>query len=386
MMNILALDLGKFNSMCCFYDTDAQKYRFQAVATTRPYLTAVFTHHKIDLVVMEACGPSGWINDLCQEFGLKTLVCSTNDEAWRWKNVKRKTDKDDSLKLARMAMMRQLTPVHVPSHTVREHRTLIKYRKKLVGRINRIKNSIRGLFACRGIEIDRGQSAWRTGRELMNSHRRPLAECSMEELWRGQLDVELTQLDSLAEQLAEVERRLEAIAKEDTRIQRLKTIPGVGRKTAEVIVTALDDVHRFENARQVSAYIGLVPRQYQSGETDRNGRITKRGSRLLRTMLLECAWMSLRYNPWARATYDRIHGGQQTRKKKAAIALARKIAVVAWSMLKHETDWDPERAGIATEEAIEEDTPSNTDQGRCDRGTHTDARSFGHVAESSTTS
>ena len=52
---------------------------------------------------MEACGPSGWINDLCLELGLKTLVCSTNDEAWRWKNVKRKTDKDDALKLARMA-------------------------------------------------------------------------------------------------------------------------------------------------------------------------------------------------------------------------------------------------------------------------------------------
>ncbi len=378
-MNILAIDLGKFNSMCCFYETDTQKYRFQAAATTREYLKAVFKNHKIDLVVMEACGPSGWINDLCLELGFKTLVCSTNDEAWRWKNVKRKTDKDDALKLARMAMMRQLTPVHIPSHTVREHRTLIKYRKKLVGRVNQIKNSIRGLFACRGIEIDRGQPAWRTGRELINSHRRPLVECSLEELWRGQLD-------SLAEQLADVERRLDVIANEDERIQRVRTIPGVGRKTAEVIVTALDDVDRFDNARQVSAYIGLVPRQYQSGETDRNGRITKRGSRLLRTMLVECAWLSLRYNEWSRTTYDRIHGGQKTRKKKAAIALARKIAVLAWSMLKHKTDWDPERAGIVAEGTTEEGPPRNTDQGRCDRVSHTDASSIGQVAENSMTS
>ena len=385
-MNILAIDLGKYNSMCCFYDTDTQKYRFQAAATTRQYLTAVFKNHKIDLVVMEACGPSGWINDLCLELGLKTLVCSTNDEAWRWKNVKRKTDKDDALKLARMAMMRQLTRVHVPSHSVREHRTLIKYRKKLVGRINQIKNSIRGLFVCRGIEIDRGQRAWRTGREQINSHRRPLVKCSLEELWRGQLDVELTQLDSLADQLADVERRLDVIANEDERIQRVRTIPGVGRKTAEVIVTALDDVDRFENGRQVSAYIGLVPRQYQSGETDRNGRITKRGPRLLRTMLVECAWMSLRYNEWSRTTYDRIHGGQKTRKKKAAIALARKIAVVAWSMLKHETDWDPERAGIVAEGTTEEGPPRNTDQGRCDRVIQPDASSIGQVAESSMTS
>jgi transposase len=129
--------------MCCFYNTDTNEYRFQAAETTRHDLTSVFKNHKIDLIVMEACGPSGWISDLCQEFGLKTLVCSTNDAAWLWKNVKRKTDKDDSLKLARMAMMGQLTPVHVPKHQVREHRALIKYRKTIVGRLNRTKNLIR---------------------------------------------------------------------------------------------------------------------------------------------------------------------------------------------------------------------------------------------------
>ena len=168
-----------------------------------------------------------------------------------------------------LAMMRQLRSVHVPRRQVREHRTLVKYRKTLDGRINRIRNSIRSLFANRGIEIDRGKRAWCTGREVIDSYRKPIADCSMEELWRGQLDLELAQLDSLAEQLAEVDRRLEAIAKEDARIRRLQTIPGVGRKTAEVLVTALDDAARFQNARQVSAYIGLVPRQYQSGETDR---------------------------------------------------------------------------------------------------------------------
>lgn len=345
-MIILAIDLGKFNSMCCFFDTDTQQHRFQAAATSRGYLTSVLQNHDVDLVVLEACGPSGWVSDLCDEHGIAVLVCSTNEEAWKFKNVKRKTDKDDALKLARLAMLNQLTPVHVPSRQVREHRTLVKYRKTLDQRINRVKNSIRSLFANRGIEIARGARAWHTGREVIDSYRRPLAECSLDELWQGQLDIELTQLDVLTEQLADVERRLEAIAKDDDRIRRVQTIPGVGRKTAEVLVTALDDPQRFQNARQVSAYIGLVPRQYQSGETDRHGRITKRGSRLVRTMLLECAWVSLRYNAWARATYDRIHGGQKTRKKKAAIALARKIAVVAWAMLKHETDWDPQRMGI----------------------------------------
>ena len=92
--------------MCCFYETKTQKCRFQAISTERDYLATVFKNHEIDLVVMEACGPSGWISDLCQELGLKTLVCSTHDAAREWKNVKRNTDKDDALKLARRLQYR----------------------------------------------------------------------------------------------------------------------------------------------------------------------------------------------------------------------------------------------------------------------------------------
>ena len=130
-MKILALDLGKFKTMCCFFDTKTRKYSFLLAATERNYLKTVFEKHTIDLVVMEACGPSGWISDLANQCGHKTLVCSTNEEAWRWSNVKRKTDKDDALKLARMAAMRELKPVHMPSHQHREFRSLVKYRKVL---------------------------------------------------------------------------------------------------------------------------------------------------------------------------------------------------------------------------------------------------------------
>ena len=76
-MKILALDLGKFNTMCCFFDSETRKYEFLKAATDRNYLTIVFKSHEIDLVVMEACGPSGWINDLAISLGLKTLVFSS---------------------------------------------------------------------------------------------------------------------------------------------------------------------------------------------------------------------------------------------------------------------------------------------------------------------
>lgn len=348
-MKILALDLGKFKTMCCFFDPKTRKHEFLTAATERNYLTTVFKKHKVDLVVMEACGPSGWINDLAVSLGLKTLVCSTNEDAWKWSNVKRKTDRDDALKLARMAAMNELKAVHMPSAEHREFRSLVKYRKTLDHRINKMKCIIRAWFVNHGISIDSGEKAWNTGRQRINSFGKPLAECNPDELWKAELDLELTQLDAVSEQLELVIKKLESIGKNDPRIQRIKTIPGVGPRTAEILVACIDDPHRFDNGRQVSAYFGLVPRQYQSGETDRNGRITKRGNPLARTILVECAWCSLRYNPWAKAVYERISGKQKTRKKKAAVALARKIAVIAWALLRDEKDWEPKRMIEVTE-------------------------------------
>jgi transposase len=348
-MNILALDLGKFNTMCCFFDTATRKHRFLSAATNPDYLSTVFKSEKIDIVVMEACGPSGWINDLAVSLGLKTFVCSTNEEAWRWANVKRKTDKDDALKLARMFAMKELKPVHMPSPEHREFRSLVKYRKSLDQRINKLKNAIRAWFVNHGIAIDSGDKAWHTGRERINSFRKPLAKCKPSELWKGELDIELTLLDSLSEQLDLVVKKLEEIGKNDPRIARIQSIPGVGPRTAEILVACIDDPHRFENGRQLSAYFGLVPRQYQSGETDRNGRITKRGNPLARTILVECAWASLRYNPWAKGIYERICGKQKTRKKKAAVALARKLSVIAWAMLRDDKDWNTQHMIQVTE-------------------------------------
>ena len=340
-MKILALDLGKFNSMACVFNPRTKKNRTQLVKSERGYFKTLLKTSKPDLVVMEACSASGWVHDLCQDLGLKTIVCSTHEDAWRWRNVKRKTDKDDAIKLARLAWCDELKPTHVPSPEMREYRSLIKYRKKLVGRENQLKNSIRSLFANRGITITRGEKTWFSGRQQLEEYRKPLLECSMNELWKGELDQYLTQLDQVNHLLKQVEKKLDAIAKQDQRVQRVMQIDGVGRVTAEAIVCAIDDPKRFESARQVSAYAGLVPRQYQSGETDRRGRITKRGSRLLRTLLVECAWCSLRYNKWSRVTYERIHGGKRVRRKKAAVALARKILVMAWAMMRDETDYDP---------------------------------------------
>ena len=279
-MDIIAADLGKFNSMFCFYDSDTREQSTAKAPTDRGYFHSVLKSRHPDLVVVEACGPSGWVSDLCEELKLPILVCSTHEDAWLFKNVKRKTDKDDAIKLAELAALGRLKPTHVPCKEMRERRRLVKYRKAIVGRINKIKNTIRAIFNNQGIKISSGSQTWHSGREQLNAQRKPLDQCDVAELWKGELDLELTQLDSVTKQLKHVDSRLEAIAKSDARVQRVMQIDGVGRVTAEAIVAYIDDAKRFKNANQVGAYAGLVPRQYQSGTTNRLGRITKRGPRL----------------------------------------------------------------------------------------------------------
>ena len=343
MTRILAIDLGKFKSVSCLLDVAANETEFWTLSTDRPYLLTLLKKYAPDLVVIESCGLAGWVHDACTAEGYQVLVCNPNQEAWKWKHIKRKTDRDDALKLAKLAALGQLVPVYIPCRRQRDYRRLVKYRKVVLGRIVRVQNNIRAIFAQRGMEMARGQQAWALARhEEIAQHRRPLAECGLDELWRGELDLELSQLEHLRQRQHEIHLRLTALARADQRVQLLQTIPGVGRKTAEVVVAYLDDPHRFRNARQVSSYAGLVPRRYQSGEMDRQGRIHKRGPRLLRSALVEAAWLMLRYNPWAKSVYDRLTGGQKTRKKKAIVAVARKLLVRCWVMLLRKEPWNKE--------------------------------------------
>ncbi len=151
------------------------------------------------------------------------------------------------------------------------------------------------------------------------------------------LGLALAEYRHLVELLDHTEHRLDALAKQDAGVQLLETTPGVGPRTAEAIVAHLHQPERFPSGKQVSAYVGLAPKQYQSGETDRRGRITRRGPALLRKLLVECAWVMLRYNGWARAVYLRLTHGGKARKKQAIVALARKLLVRCWAMLRDRT-------------------------------------------------
>jgi len=346
---ILGLDLGKFKSVCCVMDADTGRHAFETLATTPATIHDLLTRHASAagagvLLVIETCDAAGWVHDVaCAIHGVTvTVVHTQGDERWRWRKVKRKTDRDDALKLAKMALNDELPTVHVPAPPKRQQRRLILHRRALVARRTQCKNSIRSIFNQQGLThtLPRTTKAWtKAGLEQLAAEAKPLEDCDLEDLWRGRLHLELQLLHLLHQQILASERKLDELAREDAQVKLLETVPGVGTRLAETVVNCLDDPHRFKNAAHVSSYAGLVPKQMESGTMKRIGRITRRGSTLLRGMLVEVAWMVWRHNAWAKAFVARISRGMKLRKKIAIVALARKLLVILWAMLRENKPW-----------------------------------------------
>jgi transposase len=340
---ILAIDLGKFKSVACVYRRDGGGTpACHTIASTRAALLGLLDAVAPGVVVIEACALAGWAYDLCAERGLACQVANTASEAWRFKNLKRKTDRDDALRLAQLEALGQLPTVALPPPEVRQRRSLILARQRLVGQRVRAQNRLRSLLMMRGLEAPRGAAAWSAaGLAVFAAHARPLAECAAEEAWRGLVHLALAEYRQVLLWVDEVEAKLDALGRADEQVRRLRTVPGVGPRTAEVVAAYLHEPARFRTGKEVGAYAGLVPTQFQSGESDRRGRITRRGPGVLRQLLVECAWAMLRYNRWAAALYARLSRGR-ARKKQAIVALARRLLVRCWAMMRDGADWRDE--------------------------------------------
>jgi len=341
-MNILAMDLGKNNTVFCLYDSESGKHKFGKVKTAPQQIHNLLTEHSSERVVFEICSAAGWVHDIVRPLVKEVQVANTNHQAWRWKNIKSKNDRSDALKLAQLSAMNQLGTVHIPTHSVRQKRSLISYRQSLVGRRIRIKNSIRAILDKEGYSniLPKFKQGWSNrSMEVLNKLSQPMEKCNADNLWRGQLFMELQLLEAVDKSIKEVESRLDEFGKSDEQIKRLRSIPGVGPRLAEAVAAFLDEPERFKSGKQVGSYVGLTPRQYQSGQMDHQGKISGQGNKILRSLLVEVSWLGLRHNRWMNETYHRILRGSSSRRKIAIIAVARKLLVRCWAMMRDEKDW-----------------------------------------------
>ncbi len=243
-----------------------------------------------------------------------------------------KTDRNDARGLAHLARTGFYKPIHVKSLPAHAIRALIIARKKLVGQRVTLENQIRGLAVVFGVRLPRGLSPAFAAQVIDGSGGVPGLSGAM----RGLLAARNAVLGAITA----IDRDMKDLVRSSKECQRLMTIPGVGRLTALAFVAAIDDPERFRRSRDVGAYLGLVPRRYQSGEIDYTGRISKCGDRRVRTLLYEAANVMLTRYRGDLALKDWALGiARRSTMRKARIALARRLAIIMHAMLRHGTEF-----------------------------------------------
>src|SRR5262249_14593497 len=158
------------------------------------------------------------------------------------KHVKRKTDRDDALRLAEIYRLGKFPPLHVPAQEVREQRGLIETRQKLGGRPVAVQKRIRAMLGGPGLPGPRGGRALAAlGLAGIAQYAQAIAECAALELWRGRLHLALTELEQVKTLLDQADKKLDSLANDNAGVQLLETIEGVGPRTAEAVVAFLPE-------------------------------------------------------------------------------------------------------------------------------------------------
>ena len=160
MATILAIDLGKRHSVTCVYDTTTGEHTFGKVDTTPTVMHDLLVETEPGRLVIEVGSQAGWMHDLATALEIPIQVANTNDETFQWRRDRRKTDRDDALKLARLSALNMLATVHIPEAKTRQWRSLIEYRHSLVARVTAVKNNIRAILDRQGLSLPAGKKGW----------------------------------------------------------------------------------------------------------------------------------------------------------------------------------------------------------------------------------
>jgi transposase len=278
------------------------------------------------LIGMEATGNSQWFIELIEDLGHEIWIGDATQIRASYVR-KQKTDKRDAAHMLKLLVEGRFPRLWGPDREQRDLRQLVLHRHKLVMIRSRVKNELQHLSLNKGMQ--RKRKLWsQAGLQLLRElPLKPWASCR-----RADLLALLTMLD---EQIGKLDGAVARAAEADPQAKLLMTQPGVGPNTALAFVLTLGDVRRFPRGKQVASYLGLIPREQSSGGGQQLGAITKQGNRLLRSLLVEAAQVAVRCDPGLRKQY--LHRCHQKPKAVAKVAIARKLAVRLYWMLRTNT-------------------------------------------------
>jgi len=334
-MNFIGVDLHKKIITVCVMDEKLSVVQRKTLYCAQPEVVVeFFRQHAPFNVVVEATASYLWFTELLQPLAEKIVLANPKKLRVIAESTK-KTDRLDARILAEFLARDMIPESYMPTPRERQHRTLVRQRQYLRDRVTSVKCKIRRMLS--DYNVDR--------RDLFS------AQCGKAYLKQAPLsDADRFVIRQLWTEYEEHESRRLAVAKkikmfaakapkrEAEARQIIKTAPGIGFVTAEVVLSELGDVRRFRNAKAVCAYAGLVPVVRQSGgKQSKDLHITKQGSGLLRWALVESAWRLVNSSPKWAAVFMRLR--KRSGNKRAIVAIARKLLCVIYAMLRTSTPY-----------------------------------------------
>jgi transposase len=335
-VNHAAIDLGSKESQVCVRQADGTVILEKKHATRR--LGELMATWPPSRVIVETSSEAFRIADQAKAAGHEVrVVPSTLAKQLGVGERGMKTDERDARKLSEVSCRIDLPTVHVPSQEAREQRDLIRSREALIETRTKLVNRVRGWIRTQlGKVRARGTTTLPERVRLFASQHQMTLPLHIE--------LVLNSIDSITQQLRELDRAVKTIARSNPICQRLMSIPGIGPVSAVTFVATIDDPTRFARAHRVASYLGLAPGENSSSERQQRTGITKAGSSSMRRTLIQAAWVAFRQRPddpmvrWAHRLSERRG------KAIAVVALARKMSGVMYALWRDRTHYQPSRS------------------------------------------
>lgn len=282
-----------------------------------------------------------WLHDYLTDHGIDCTVTPPSLIPQKVGN-RVKTDKKDSRKLAKCLADGELKRVHVPSAAERSAREVSRRRRQLIGDRKRVQCRIKSLLSTYGIEVATPKGKWTA------QYRTNLGQLMLKDHWMHEsfhrLLVQYDQLTMLIDAQTTLLKQLAETEPYRQRVALLRSAPGIGLILATEFLLELQDISRFRTAKALAAYLGLTPSQDSSGEHVRYGHITRTGKASLRGMLVESSWRAVAKDAALRKRYE--HLAAHIGGRRAIVAVARTLALIARRLLLDNRPYDPEYSAV----------------------------------------
>lgn len=284
------------------------------------------------IVGMEACLSAHFVSRCLRRLGFEPRIIPAKYTKPFIKG--QKNDYNDAEAIAEAALRPNLKCVTEKTQEQLDLQALHRVRARLVSRRTATINQIRAFLIEQGIAVRRGARALRNSLFAILENREDEISARMSDIIVGLYEDWLW----LDERIESTTKEIEEISRQEPNCHRVKSVPGIGPLISTAMVAAIGTGEAFERGRDFGAWLGLVPRQYSTGGRPILGRISKRGSKYLRSLFVQAAhvilmrphnWEKFSFGPWLQQAADRMH------KNKLAVALANKLARIAWSILRH---------------------------------------------------